>query len=114
MSKGGIKWSGVKELKAVLKKNASLDDVKKIVAIDGVELLKRAKKKAPYRTGYLRLSIMYEISDNGLTVTVTPHAPYASYVEYGTRTMDAQPYMRPAFNEASALFKAHMDKLIKR
>lgn len=54
-----------------------------------------AKRIVPVRTGRLRNSI--GISDPGpRSVVVDATAPYAGYVELGTRYMRAQPYLRPA------------------
>lgn len=49
-----------------------------------------ARALAPVRTGYLRSTI--GARDNIVTVS----APYAPYVELGTRFMAARPFLRPA------------------
>ncbi len=58
-----------------------------------------AKENSPVRTGNLRRSIHTEVSESPdeITATVGPSADYGIYVEFGTRKMAAQPYMRPAF-----------------
>ncbi len=48
-----------------------------------------------------------------MTAEVAPGMNYAAYVEYGTRYMAAQPYMRPAFMQQSERFKADLAKLMK-
>ena len=54
-----------------------------------------AARFAPVRTGRLRASI--EPGDvEGDSVKVWARAPYAGYVEQGTRHMAPQPYLRPA------------------
>jgi len=77
--------------------------------VDATELLFRlaravrddAKRIVPVRTGRLRASI--GISDPGRDrVVVDATAPYAGYVELGTRYMKAQPYLRPALYRARA------------
>lgn len=80
----------------------------------------RAQELCPVDTGALQASITTEINDSGRTVvgTVAPHTPYAAFVEFGTGERGAasagagagpygphpgqaaQPYMRPAFDEA--------------
>ena len=35
------------------------------------------------------------------------------YLEYGTRFMDAQPFVRPAFDEQKEKFKDDMQKLVR-
>ncbi|MFQ8894288.1 MAG: HK97-gp10 family putative phage morphogenesis protein [Dorea sp.] len=44
---------------------------------------------------------------------IEPTADYAAYVEYGTRFMNAQPYMRPAYNAQKGKFKSDMQKLVR-
>jgi HK97 gp10 family phage protein len=53
----------------------------------------------PVRTGRLKSTIHIEKGDEPLTRIVKAggsEAPYAPFVEYGTRKMAAQPFMRPA------------------
>jgi len=44
---------------------------------------------------------------------VEPHTEYASYVEFGTRFMEAQPYMKPAFEKQSKQFRKDMNELVR-
>lgn len=74
-----------------------------------------AKEYCPVDTGTLRRSIHTEIeypSVNKVTAFIGPDAPYGIYVEYGTRRMAAQPYMRPAVDqhgdEAREVVKSHV------
>jgi HK97 gp10 family phage protein len=60
----------------------------------GGEIEADAKVACPVDTGRLRDSIGHEV--DGDTVRVTASAPYAAYVEEGTRHMAAEPYLRPA------------------
>jgi HK97 gp10 family phage protein len=53
----------------------------------------RARRKAPYRTGRLRSSI------KALNGRVEAQAPYALFIEYGTKKMKAKPFLRTAINE---------------
>ncbi|MCS7124780.1 MAG: HK97 gp10 family phage protein [Candidatus Bathyarchaeota archaeon] len=62
-----------------------------------MEVREDAKALAPVRTGRLRGSIYAKTS--GWTVEVGATAEYAIYVEFGTRHMQAQPFIRPAFEE---------------
>ena len=109
----GIKVVGMDKLEKQLKKNVTLNDVKKVVRKNGVGLQKAAQKKAPIDTGILKRSVGIDITDSGMTATVEPTAEYSAYVEYGTRFMKAQPYMKPALEEQEKLFKADMQKLVK-
>ena len=62
-------------------------------------------------TGTLKRSIGLEIRDGGLTAEVEPTAEYAAYVEYGTRYMSAQPYMRPSCTAQKEKFKSDLKSL---
>ncbi len=66
------------------------------------EIVEDAKRYAPVDTGRLRNSIHRE----GDSIVVS--APYAGYVEFGTRNMAPQPFLRPA------LFKNHQTTVVIR
>lgn len=89
-----IKLEGMEKLQVKLKKNVQMNDVKRIVKSNGAALQESAQRKVPVDTGNLKRSIGLEIRDSGLTAEVEPTAEYAAYVEYGTRYMNAQPYMQ--------------------
>ena len=72
---------------------------------------KEAKKNCPVDTGNLRGSITVDI--NGVEAEVGTNVEYAPFVEYGTRFMDAQPFVQPALEEQSAKFKSDMQKLVR-
>lgn len=124
-----IEFEGIEELDKILKKNAKLTDVKRIVRHNGSELQERAQDEADFRghygwvkgkgkcfippTGKLKGSIGLDITDGGLAAEVEPSAEYAAYVELGTRKMDAQPYLKPAWNVQKAKFHRDMQKLVK-
>lgn len=113
MSSTGVRLEGFEELQARLKKNVKLDDVRRAVQYHGSQMQQTAHDLAPNRTGQLQRSITHEERDGGFTAEIAPHTNYAAYVEYGTRYMAAQPYMRPAFIQQSARFKADLAKLMK-
>lgn len=108
-----IKIVGIEKLQGKLKKNVKMDDVRKVVHKNGADLQKKAQKNAPIDTGHLRDSIMIDERDHGLTTEVAATAEYSAYVEYGTRFMNAQPYMRPAFEVQKEKFKQDMKKLTR-
>lgn len=58
-----------------------------------------AKARVPVRTGALRNSITKAGHGNTWIVTALMH--YAGYVEFGTRKMAAQPYLRPALEDVN-------------
>lgn len=112
-----IKVTGVKELQKRLKKNVTLDDVKKVVRQNGSELQEKMQDKADFKKGYqtgeTKRSITLEIQNSGMTAEVKPTTDYSPYLEFGTRFMDAQPFVRPAFEEQLTQFKSDMQKLVK-
>lgn len=61
-----------------------------------------AKHYVPVDTGELQASIDTVIEETGKTIVgrVSPHTDYAGFVEYGTRFMPAQSYMRVALDES--------------
>jgi HK97 gp10 family phage protein len=69
--------------------NAGLDEA-------GNEIVIYAQQIVPVRSGRLRNSIGYTVADGTLTIYAT--APYAAYVEFGTRRMKSEPYIRPAID----------------
>jgi len=60
----------------------------------GVSIKEKAQELAPSRTGYLRSTIFAEIKD--WTVRVGANAPYAYYVEFGTRFMQPRRFLTRA------------------
>lgn len=110
---GDIKIVGMEKLQKKLKKNVQMDDVKRVVRHNGAEMQTKAQQNAPVDTGTLKRSIGLEITDSGMTAEVEPTADYAPYVELGTRFMDAQPYLGPAFKDQKEKFKKDMKKLVE-
>ena len=110
---GGIKVVGLEKLQKKLKQNVRMEDVKKVVRHNGAEMQAKAQQNAPVDTGTLKRSIGLEITDGGMSAEVEPMAEYAPYVELGTRFMEAQPYLKPAFEEQSKEFRKDMQKLVK-
>lgn len=112
-----IRVEGIKELQKRLKQNVTLDDVKKVVRQNGSQLQTKMKRRADfdkgYQTGATKRSIELEITDSGFTAEVEPTTEYSPYLEYGTRFMDAQPFVRPALLEQEVKFKNDMQKLVK-
>lgn len=108
-----VKITGFKELEMKLKRNADMQEVKKIVKEHGANLQKKAQRNAPIDTGTLRRSIGLEIKNEGISAEVEAAADYSAYVELGTRFMQAQPYLGPAFNEQKEKFKKDMKNLVR-
>lgn len=70
-----------------------------------------AKAFAPVDTGNLKNSITTHVTDGGLTAGVVATASYAYYVEAGTSRMSPQPYMGPATDRNTPLFRQAMAQL---
>lgn len=112
-----IKIEGADELIKKLKANATLEDVKKVVRHNGAELQKKIQKNADFKKGYqtgtTKRSVGLEITDGGLTAESGAETEYAPYLEYGTRFMEAQPFIRPAYEEQKKEFQNDMQKLVR-
>lgn len=112
-----IKVEGLKELQKALKKNVTMDRVRSVVSRNGKNLqekiIRNAEFKKGYQTGTTKKSISLEIKDAGLTAESGPETEYSPYVEYGTRFMEAQPFVRPAYNDQKRQFKADMQKIVR-
>lgn len=108
-----ISIRGIKDLEAKLKRNATLNDVKKIVKLNGAEMNKAAVRKVPVDSGFLKRSIIFQMSDNGFSAGSIAQAHYAPYVEYGTRFMAAQPFMYPSYLAQKNQFLADLRRLMR-
>jgi HK97 gp10 family phage protein len=112
-----ITFKGLDELEKKLKANVTMDDVKRVVKVNGSELHEKVQENADftkgYQTGTTKRSVTLDIKDGGLTAEVEPETEYAPYLEYGTRFMEAQPFVRPALEDQAAQFKKDMQKLVR-
>lgn len=112
-----IEVKGLDKLQKALKENVTMDDVKKVVRHNGSQLQTNMQAKADftkgYQTGQTKRSIGLEILDGGFAAEAEPTTDHSPYLEYGTRFMEAQPFVRPAFEEQSAKFKRDMQKLVR-
>ena len=113
----GIKVTGLKELEKALKDNVTMDDVKRVVRHNGSQLHRKMQDKADFKKGYqtgeTKRSIGLEIKDSGFTAEAGPETDYSPYLEYGTRFMEAQPFIKPAHDEQKEKFKRDMQKLVR-
>lgn len=108
-----MKINGIDALQKKLRDNATLDDVKHVVKSNGTQLNQKAKRLVPVDTGYLKGSITTSVELGGLQSTTTPTASYSSYVEYGTRFMAKQPFLKPAFDIQKNVFLNDLERLMK-
>lgn len=114
---GVIRIEGLEELQKKLKKNANMDDVKKVVRHNGSQLQQKIQEKADFKKGYqtgtTKRSVGLEITDGGLTAEAGATTEYAEYLEFGTRFMEAQPFVKPAMEEQAKKFESDLQKLVK-
>lgn len=127
-----LEIKGLDKLEKALQEKYTLDDVKRVVRFNGQQLQRNMQRKADFRghyewkagvgkvfvkpTGTTKRSIAEDgtkFLDKGLTVEVGPTTEYAPYVEYGTRFMEAQSFVRPAYEEQKQKFKSDMKRLVK-
>lgn len=125
----GIKVYGLKELQWRLKKGKDLDDVKRAVKKHGAALQREMQRKADFRghmeyvkgkgltfvapTGETKKSIGLEIEGGGFVASVGPTTEYSEYLEYGTRLMNAQPFIGPALEAQEDKFIAELKELMR-
>ncbi len=113
----GIKVTGIKELEKALRKNATMEKIKQIVRNNGAELQTKIQENADfakgYQTGTTKQNVSLEITDGGLSAESGPETEYSPYLEYGTRFMEAQPFVRPALEEQAKKFKSGLKDLVK-
>jgi HK97 gp10 family phage protein len=72
------------------------EEVHNIVETAADNMVSYAQGIVPVRTGNLLSSIFSEIDEDELSVTLGAIADYASFIEYGTVKMRAQPFLEPA------------------
>lgn len=114
MSKTSIDWEGLTELDFALARMSNAEGVKKVVRDSAAECTNVAQHLAPVDTSYLKGSIrMLPSKDGGFTREVQATADYSGYVEYGTRFMRAQPFMRPAHELVRRKFRKNLIKAVR-
>ena len=81
------------------------EQVQQVLMNGAIRVAERARELVPVRTGHLLASIRTEVGDAEDSseafspVTVVADAEYASFVEFGTSRMEAEPFMQPAVDE---------------
>ncbi|MDT2490747.1 HK97 gp10 family phage protein [Enterococcus avium] len=121
--KAHLEYKGIDQLMRHLQNAASLDDVKKVVKNNGAQLTNQMQKRAQFKghyhngefispTGATKRSIIMQIQEAGFSVLVMPMTEYSPYLEFGTRFMNAQPFVRAAFNYQKIIFKKEMRELV--
>lgn len=118
-----ISFKGLDKLEKKLIENAKMEDVKKVVRDNGLALQGNAVKNAGettfnkgYFTGNLKQDVAgngFKLSNGGLTAKVGTSTEYGAHLEYGTRYMEAEPFLKDPFEQTKKEFKADIDKLTK-
>lgn len=113
-----VKMEGDLKLVAKLNKCCNLDAVKTVVHHSGDELNRNMKDVTQsafvkgYSHGDTARSINTNITDGGMTAEVGPTTYYAGYVEFGTRKMSAEPFVRPALKQTAPKFISDLKKVV--
>lgn len=112
-----MKILGSKELARGLEKRIGMDGIKKLVTAKTTQLHGVAVQKAQYTKGYstgaTRRSIGMQIHDGGLTGEVGMGMDYDPYLEKGTRFMEAQPALKPAYNQVKGDYIREIRNIMK-
>lgn len=87
--------------------------VQQTVAETALLIESDAKQFAPVDTGRLRASIHVDIAPNGLSATVEAGVDYALFLEFGTRSQRAQPFLFPAYEKNRLAFVAALKRNLK-
>jgi len=90
---------GVEEFKAAMQQfdSAMQRYVHRQLASWAADVKALAKQLVPVKTGHLRSSIYAKIQE--WVAEIGAEVTYALFVEFGTRYMQAQPYLYPAIQE---------------
>lgn len=117
-----ITWHGSEELAKALRKKAQMSAIKNVVKKNGAKMSDLTKTfmqptGGVYTKGYAKgnnqRSTNVEIIDNGMTAKQTTNSDHIGYTEYGTRFMQAEPAIKPAFDRTKVNFKNDLNNLVK-
>ena len=117
-----ITWRGSEELAKALRKKAQMGAIKNVVKKNGAQMSDLTKTfmqptGGVYSKGYARgnnqKSTNVEIVDNGMTAKQTTNTDHIGFTEYGTRFMQAEPAIKPAFDRTKVIFKNDLNNLVK-
>jgi HK97 gp10 family phage protein len=83
-----------------------------LVEAAGRSVQAKARVLAPVDTGFLQNSIQM-MKTGDLSAVVFVGAEYGVFVEFGTRRMRAQPFLKPALDEATARFGGEVKGILR-
>lgn len=113
------KLVGVDKLSRALQKKIGAPAVKQIISTNTARLQGKTVQNAAaaytkgYSTGATGRSIRMELQDGGLTGVVGMGMDYDPYLEVGTRFMEAEPALKPAFNQVKTQMHNDINRLMK-
>ncbi|HGH0880603.1 TPA: HK97-gp10 family putative phage morphogenesis protein [Staphylococcus pseudintermedius] len=114
-----MKITGVNELKRVLKNMSDIDDDVNFIMTEtckeapGIAVKNaRAVMVKGYWTGNLAREIESDMLDS-LSFMLISNAAYSGFVEYGTRYMQAEPFMRPTSKQIGEQLRDDFMRLLK-
>ncbi len=88
------------------------EDVHNIIETASDNMVTYAQGIVPVRTGNLMASIFSEYEEDDLSITLGATAEYASFIEYGTVKMRAQPFLGPAAASGQEEMSARIEEEI--
>lgn len=110
-----VKINGTEELMKHLDSVQNVDSkLKRVIKTNTANLQGMAQRGATVDTGYMKSKITQSIKDGGMTGNVASEAPYSIHVEFGTFKQTAKPFMRPALNHVSPIFKTEITNAVKK
>lgn len=107
----GIQLVGAASVIKALENMVSDNELEMLVQKAALKVEAEAKKLCPVDTGRLRASITTQRL-GPLTYGVGTGVEYAPYVEFGTRKMAAQPFLRPAAHKVKETIGSGLSFLI--
>lgn len=113
-----VKVEGQKEVIDAIRRAQALigDGIQKAITAACVEVEKEAKHLVAVDTGRLKQSVTHEVALTAKRTwsgRVGTNVHYGPHVEFGTRRMRAQPWLRPAFENKRKLILSIIEQAVK-
>lgn len=118
-----VSITGIKEIESIVNKDKQplfYACVQKHAAKLDATMKRKASKGGVFNKGYSKgytkktidLKMNGGISNAEIMAIVAPHTNYASYLEYGTRFMDPEPFVQPSLDEIEEAFIADIERIM--
>ena len=108
-----VEVKGLEELRKAVKDLDRLPRVKAEVGASALDIQRAAKRAIPVDTGHARNTTIAEFYTDGCGAEIGTVAPYAPYIEFGTRFMPARPYLTPAYDGVAPGFEKRLAEIYK-